>query len=122
MAATYDDTLPSARDRARFALGDTDVPDGAMLQDETYDAAIAERGEAAAIAFLAGGLRARLAQDPSSYSDPDMAVSFADRGAALQDAAALAGGGFATRSTAPVRACDERDAEYRRPWRWSPDE
>jgi hypothetical protein len=78
MAVTYDDTLPTARDRARRAVGDTDV-DLALEQDETYDAAITLYGEDLGTAVMAEGLAAKFAQEPDSISDDTGSVRWSER-------------------------------------------
>lgn len=81
MAFTYDDTLATARDRLRFALGDT-VEAEALLQDATYEAALTRHGqdEAKAQSDLAAGLVARYSREPDRVRrDDGTEVSWKER-------------------------------------------
>ena len=78
MTATFDNTLPAALDRMRFALGDVDVA-VALEQDETYAANLALHGEQLAIAVMAEALAARFAQDPDSFQTGSLAVTWRER-------------------------------------------
>jgi hypothetical protein len=70
MAATYDQGLPTAKDRARFAVADLDVPDNALRQDENYYAVLALAGdERLGIALMAESLAAEFAQRVDSFSE-----------------------------------------------------
>ena len=72
MGATYDDALPTDRDRARSILGDTqDLPDAALLTDEHIDAVLAWQASLdGAVAFLAAELAARFAGMPNDVALP----------------------------------------------------
>lgn len=127
MAATYDPLLPTDRDRLRFRLGDTDVPDNALVSDEQYDAMIAASGWRIAGAELAEGLAARFAQEPDSVSiGGTISVSWRSMiarwiGVAAQlraeAAAATSAAGNGFRSFAPSRF-DRDEAEYVREGCW----
>lgn len=78
MAFTYVNTLATARDRVRHAIGDTDSQNQ-LRQDETILALIERHGEQGAIAALAEGLASQFAQEPTSFSSDGLSVSFADR-------------------------------------------
>ena len=85
MAFTYDEALPTARDRIRLSLGDTDGLDP-LLQDETIDAAfdqyepLGDTAEAITTAFLARSLAARFGRSPSSLAIPGgPTLSYGDR-------------------------------------------
>lgn len=75
---SYDDTLPEDRDKARFLLGDTASTE--LLADDLYDVVLALYPFNSAVAFMAEGLAARFAQNPSSVSLPSgLAVSWSER-------------------------------------------
>jgi hypothetical protein len=120
MAASYDNTLPAARDRARYQLGDTDMA-AALEQDETYDANLALYGESLAIAVMAEALASRYAQRPDSFtSTTGMSVSWRERvktwlalATRIRDAQSL-GGSTSAGSIVGTR-WDETDSEYVRP-------
>jgi hypothetical protein len=80
VAATYNPAHPTARDRVRANLGDTDVePDeNALHTDAHMDAVLAAYGEALGQSALAHELWARHAQDPSSVGLTGLSVSFAN--------------------------------------------
>lgn len=89
MAATYDatDLQGSELFRARFALGDTDVAN-ALLQDEEIEAQIAMYGYAEGVALCCDGLVTRFAQDPDEASDEGgVKVVWRERIAAWKDLA-----------------------------------
>lgn len=86
MAATFDPTLATARDRLRLALGDTDVSDATavLFADETYDALIAAaESEDGALLAAARAAYARLANEPTQFKDGDGAVTWGNRLAAM---------------------------------------
>ncbi len=73
MSATYDPSLPTARDRLRLALSDTDTI-AAYFPDETYDGALISCGndENEALMVLARALQVKLSQLPTeSQIGPD---------------------------------------------------
>ena len=86
----FDPTLATARDRVRFALGDTDDANR-LLADATIDAVLVLAGtaptatvptpaEAAAVSVLAGALLREFAQKPTSFSESGgISVSWAGR-------------------------------------------
>ena len=80
MAATYNPAHPTARDRVRANLGDTDVDpaENALHTDAHMDAVLAAYGEALGQSALAHELWARFAQDPSSVGLTGLSVSFAN--------------------------------------------
>jgi hypothetical protein len=70
MSATFDNTLSRTLDQMRAALGDRDVPDNALRQDEEYAAQLAISGDAAlATAVMAEGLAAEYARRVDSFSE-----------------------------------------------------
>jgi hypothetical protein len=67
---SFDATLPTARDRMRFTLGDTD-PTNPIRFDETYDAALEYyEDEAIATAKLARAFASQFGRQPTSASVP----------------------------------------------------
>lgn len=70
MGFSYDAALVTARDRLRFAVGDT-VADEVLLDDETYDAVLAWHGdnEDTATRAIASALLARYAREPDRIED-----------------------------------------------------
>jgi hypothetical protein len=78
MGWTYVNTLATARDRVRHAIGDTDAGNQ-LRQDETILALIDQLGETGAIAALAEGLASQFAQEPTSFSSDGLSVSFGER-------------------------------------------
>lgn len=126
MTATFDQTLPTAKDRLRRALGDA-ATTNALRQDEEYVAVLARLSgnETAALVEMAAGLAAEFAQRPDSISDEDGALSWRERvktwlalaetgRAQLADAAAAAASGGAS-SVAVRRDDDGPQWEYVRP-------
>lgn len=78
MAATYDDTLPTDKDRARSLVGDTDV-ENALHSDEHIDAVLAMQGSvAAASSYLAQELVARFASNPIRKSASGVSVDYTE--------------------------------------------
>jgi hypothetical protein len=80
MAFTYVDTLPTARDRLRFALGDTNTP--GYITDETYTATLLlnDQDEVASVRQLAGHLAVRFANEPGSIRLPSgLSISYRER-------------------------------------------
>jgi hypothetical protein len=75
LAATYDATLTTAKDRARLLLGD--VPDtgisgtiaSPLLQDETIEAMLEQFPYNEAVRQLAMSLIARFSAEPDSYEE-----------------------------------------------------
>jgi len=121
---TYDSSLPTARDRIRNLIGDTDATNP-LRWDESYDAMLAHYGdnEAVVTAKMARAIASQFARDPSSVSIPGgPSVSWSSRVSALLDLAKRfetseeAGGGPDSYSdTVLVRPGLEPDArEYRR--------
>lgn len=116
MAATYDPTLPTAKDRVRYALGDTNVA-AALEQDETYVANLTLYSESLAIAVMAEALAARFAQKPDSFGTDGLNVTWRERVktwlalATTMRANATAAAGSAASSFVATRN-DDTDAEY----------
>lgn len=132
MAATYDSTLPTAKDRMRHSLGDTDVTNP-LRGDETYAALLAAYSETEATAVLAEALAAEYAQQPDTITDSGTTISWRTRvstwldlakrlRAALAETAATVSSQLHTLQ--PRRGdwwCqDEERSEYVRPAWWSP--
>jgi len=115
--ATYDPTLATARDRLRFALGDTNVA-APLEADTTYDAAIAWHGETGAMRAMAEGLASRFAQKPDRISDGDFSVSWGERVKAWRALAAGDGAATGSRAAGTVQATrgGEVTSEYVRTW------
>lgn len=79
MAAEYSDNLPTAKDRMRHILGDTDM-ENALRQDEEYLALLAGYAtETEATAVMAESLAAQFAQEPDSVNTDGTAVTWKDR-------------------------------------------
>lgn len=131
MAATFDPTLPTARDRIRLLIGDHTFggdPTAALRQDETIDSALLLTGDyRLATAELADGLAAEYGQEPDSFTATgDMAISWRDRVKAWEnlsarmrravDAETSIRDGF--RAVTPRRDFVP-DAEYQRAERWN---
>lgn len=70
----YDPTLPTARDRMRFTLGD--ISADPLRTDATYDALLAQFDEPTATALLAESLASEYAQNPSSVNVGGVSVSY----------------------------------------------
>ena len=80
MAFTYTNTLPTARDRLRFALGDTNNP--GFIPDETYTATLSlnNQDEVASVRQLAGHLAVRFANEPGGIRLPSgLSISYRER-------------------------------------------
>lgn len=88
---SYDETLATDRDVARSLLGDTA---SVLLTDAHIDAVLTFKGSLnAAVAFLAGELVTRFAQQPTSISLPSgLSVSYAGRLSSWQALAVSLGG------------------------------
>ena len=112
--ATFDPTLATARDRVRFALGDTDVAN-ALEEDVTYDVTIARYGEGEALRVMAEGLASRFARKPDRITDGDFSVSWGERVKAWR---ALASGSTSnsTASTVTATRGEVIESEYVRTW------
>lgn len=82
MAATYDDTLPTDKDKARSLLGDTDVDPAseALHSDEHITAVLAWQGSlAAGVVYLAKELIARFATEPVKVTADGVTVDYTAR-------------------------------------------
>lgn len=132
MAATYDSTLPTAKDRLRHSLGDTDVT-APLRGDETYEALLAAYAEPEATAVLAEALAAEYGQQPDTITDNGTTISWRSRvstwlalaarlRAALAETAATVSSQLHTLQ--PRRGDwwgnDDERSEYARPAWWSP--
>lgn len=124
MAATFDETLPTAKDRLRRAVGDTAVPDGALRQDEEIFSVLAlYPDEAVAQAAIAEGLAVEFAQKPDSFSESGgVSVRWGERvktwlalAATLRKQAALSTSGLAV-SLATTRGEDGTSEYVRETW------
>lgn len=122
MPATFDETLPTDKDRARAILGDTTMTDP-LLTDAHISAVISlQGGLAAGVVFLAEELMARYARDPLRTTVEGVTVDYsanvalwrrvADRQQSTLSAAAASGLSFVTADYG-APATDE----YARPWR-----
>lgn len=79
MANSYDESLPTDKDWARFKLGDTDSSEW-LLADETITAEITRLGKYAGIASLARGLIARFGRESNRLErDGDVKIEWKDR-------------------------------------------
>lgn len=79
MAATYDENLPTAKDRMRQLLWDTDM-ENVLRPDEEYLARLEGYAtETEATAVMAESLAAQFAQEPDSVNTDGTAVSWRDR-------------------------------------------
>ena len=79
MSATYKTNLATARDRVRFRLGDVDV-NNALLSDQEIAAALSLKGsEDAATLYLANGLLAQFAHQPTRVSADGTVFNFSER-------------------------------------------
>jgi hypothetical protein len=112
---SFDPTLPTARDRIRHLLGDTDAAQP-LLADETIDAAVAQSGESLATATLAEGLAADYARRPSSFGTTGLSVSWANRVPTWLELAArfraASGGSGGVSVVQATRAGEIAPAEY----------
>lgn len=79
MSATYSNNLPTAKDRMRQLLGDTNMAN-ALRQDEEYLALLAGyTTETEATAVMAESLAAQFAQEPGYISTDGVTVQWSDR-------------------------------------------
>lgn len=81
---TYDPTLPTEMDDARYQLGAIPITEGdadtGLISNETIVAAIAAQGSlSAGVAYLARGLAIRFAQLPTSIRSGSDGLAWADR-------------------------------------------
>ncbi len=96
MAFTYDDSLPTEKDVARAALGDTNM-DAPIFSDEHITAVITLAGSVeAGVAALARELIATYAHQPVQKSAYGISVDYSDRIAVWQSiVSSSASGGIA---------------------------
>jgi len=79
IAGSWNDTLPSDRDKLRALIGDTNA-DGWLLSDAHLDAVLSLKGSLlAAVGFCADELIARFAQQPIRVSSQGESVDFSER-------------------------------------------
>ena len=78
MAFTYDDTLPSDRDRARLRLSDN-TSSTAILSDAEIDAVLSREGYQEGCAQLAEVKAAKYSERASDYHEADVIKIWQDR-------------------------------------------
>lgn len=128
MTASYDDTLPTDKDKARSILGATDDTSAttALVTDEHIEAVLTWQGSLdGAVAFLASELASRYAQMPSDVSLPSgLRVAWRERIAtwlALAGRASPTGVGSGALSFVPaVYGGEDTADEFARPERFWP--
>jgi hypothetical protein len=82
MATTYDPLQLTARDRARFYVGDTDMTKP-LLQDEEYDAQLIQYEFSSALAEILESLANKFSSYPDEYDEQGrIRVSWRNRGQA----------------------------------------
>lgn len=125
MTASYDEALPTDKDRARMRLGDTmvDPESSALLSDEHITAVLADRGGLeAGVGALADELIARFANEPVQARSSDGAmVDYSARlgvWTAIAAAARSAAGGGAISFVPATYGAGEAADEFARPFRW----
>ena len=76
---TYNNTLATATDRIRFAVGDTGTTE--LLPDATYTAVLEQvaNDEGAAVRRIAAALAVQYAQQPTSLYDSGSGMRWGDR-------------------------------------------
>ncbi len=83
MSASYDENIPTERDRARYLLGDiaVDPEEDALRTDEHYESVLAgEPTFEAAVIFIANGLIAEFGQEPDTIRlVSGLSISFKER-------------------------------------------
>lgn len=115
MTATYDDTLPTDKDRARAILGDTNTA-SALLSDEHITAVLALEGSVSAgAAALADELIARFARDPVRITTGGDTVDFSGRLTAWQRIVATVRAQGGALSFIPISYGVDTDAEFASP-------
>lgn len=126
MTATYDETLPTDKDKARSLLGDTDVePDAnALHSDEHITAVLALEGSLnAAVVYLAKELIAKYAQEPIKITEQGRTIDLSERLRAwrgiVQDLQSQVSGGGLSFVPATYGAADSVDEFSRPPSYWS---
>jgi hypothetical protein len=89
MSASYDETLPTPKDEARYLLGDTvvDPPEDALRSDELINAVLSRKGFELGLAFIADGLVAEIGQEPVKITLGGLAVDYSARIPAWKDLA-----------------------------------
>lgn len=124
MTATYDETLPTDKDRARAMLGDTNLIK-ALHSDEHITAVIAAEGSLmAGVAFLANELYVRFAREPVKWEADGTKMDYSGRLEAWRSLAASAQAGVAGAGMSFVPAkygaadppVDEYGIDTRYPW------
>lgn len=129
MSATYDDTLPTDRDKARSILGATDVTSEttALVSDEHIDAVLTWKDSLdGAVSFLASELASRFAQLPSDVTLPSgLRASWASRISNWQKLAGVAStggvsGGSGLSFVTASYGSESNTDEFARPESWFP--
>jgi len=124
----YDANLPSAKDRVRLAVGDTDATNP-LREDETINVTVLAYGEAEGSARLAESLAAQFAQEPDSVAVDGLTVSWRSRVSAWLELATRMRSQAAadalvttarTQSRAAMRETVDTLDEYGRPVEWWP--
>jgi len=95
VAATYDISLPTAKDHIRLALGDTNMS-SVLLADETIEAKLAAFSYTEALAQLAEGLATLYAQKADKKRFGDVSEEWSKRIDAWTDLASRARAGLVT--------------------------
>lgn len=123
MAFSYDNTLFTALDRVRHALGDTDI-DAPLRDDDTIeavlilagttpDATVVTEAETVAIVDLASALAVEYARKPDSYSKSGgISVTWRERVKAWQTLASTLRAGLVT-TTSVIEAAASSIGVYR---------
>lgn len=131
MAATFDPTLPTARDRIRLLIGDHTFgadPTAALRSDESINSVLTMTGDyRLAVAELADGLATEYGQEPDSFTATgDMSISWRDRVSAWEELSARMRRAVAAEQGIRdgMRAVRPRrdfipDTEYQRRERWN---
>lgn len=120
MTATFTNTLPTAKDRMRYQLGDVNVA-VPLEQDETYAANLTLYGEELGTAVMAEALASRYAQKPDSISDDSGSITWRERVKTWLALATRIRSGLSAASSSGVAGSitgtrgDEPTSEYVRP-------
>ena len=119
MAFSYNPALPTARDRLRWALGDTDAEEP-LMDDVTYNAVLTANGQDEALSkiSIAAALVAQYSREPDRVrKDDGTEVSWKDRlagwraiaNSTITSPASASGGGFNVRR---AQRFEDSGAEY----------
>jgi hypothetical protein len=78
MPATYDDTLPTDRDKARSLIGDVNM-DAPLMSDEHMDSVLSWQGSLqGAVAYLAQELIAKFSSSPIRKTAGNITVDYTE--------------------------------------------